>query len=139
TRGKGERPRATTSGDRAHIPRPPERFGRESPLRFRQNVVASDRLGHRRVTNGGYGNGCSSAVVIVRSNGASQWQGGLDVGRRDAAVVRADRGGAPVRGGGHPHPARVPPAQMGGRAADRGYRRGRGVPLRARLPRAPSP
>jgi len=34
-RGKGERPRPTTSGDRAHIPRPPERFGREFPLRFR--------------------------------------------------------------------------------------------------------
>src|SRR5262249_28876332 len=31
-----------------------------------------DRLRHRRVTNGGYGSGCSSAVVIVRSNRASQ-------------------------------------------------------------------
>src|SRR5262249_56366009 len=39
-RGNGERPRPTTSRHRAHILRPPERFGREFPLRFRQNVVA---------------------------------------------------------------------------------------------------
>src|SRR5262249_55612066 len=71
-RGKGERPRPTTSGARAHILRPPERIGREFPLRFRQNVVASSPPRHRRVTNGGYASGCSSAVVVVRSNGASQ-------------------------------------------------------------------
>src|SRR5215472_18412145 len=42
------------------------------------------RHGHRRVTNGGYGSGCSSATVIVLSNGASQCQGGFDVGWRHA-------------------------------------------------------
>src|SRR5947209_2300387 len=80
--------------------------------------------------------GARARPIIVRSDGASQCQGGLDVGWRDAAVVRADRGGAPVRGGGHPHHAGICGAQMGVRAADRVYRCGRCVPLRARLPRA---
>ena len=66
----------------------------------------------------------------------STHQGGLDVGRRDAAVVSVGRGCSAVRGGGHPHHAGISGPQMGLRAADRVYRRGRCVSLRARLPRA---
>src|ERR1700730_2395366 len=56
---------------------------------------------------------------------------GFDVGRGDAAVVRVDGRGAAVRGGGYPHHAGISGAQMGIRAGDRIYRRGRCIPLRA--------
>src|SRR5262249_60838007 len=52
-------------------------------------------------------------------------RGGFDVGRGDAAVVRVDGRGAAIRGHRHPHHAGISGAQMGIRAADRVYRRGR--------------
>jgi hypothetical protein len=45
------------------------------------------------------------------------YQGGLDVGRRDVAVVPADSGIAAVRGGGHSDHAGISGAQMGIRPA----------------------
>src|SRR5262249_43223501 len=56
-------------------------------------------------------------------------QGGLHVGWRDAALVRVDGGVAAVRRDRYPHDAGVAGSQMGIRAADRLYRRGRRVPL----------
>src|SRR5262245_14881356 len=73
-----------------------------------------------------------------RTVAASGCKGGCDVGRRHAALVPAGGGGAHLRGGGHPHHAGIAGTQMGLRAADRIYRSGRRVPLRARLPRAAS-
>jgi len=71
-RGNSKRPRPTTSGDRAHIPRP--RSDLEASFRCDSGKMLwpDGGLRHRRVTGGGYGSGCSSAAVIVRSNGASQ-------------------------------------------------------------------
>src|SRR3981081_425011 len=71
-----------------------------------------------------------------RSRQAFGSQGGLDVGRRDVAVVPADSGVAAVRGGGHSDHAGISGAEMGVCAAHGVYWRSGCVPLRAWLPRA---
>src|SRR5262249_23223648 len=106
---KARRRRTSTPNDVRRsrpYPPPPERFAREFPLRFRQNVVAgwsarSPPRDKRRVWQ---------RLVIVRSNGASQCQGGLDVWRGDVAVVLGDPRGPPVRGALHPPPPPGPPS-----------------------------
>src|SRR5262249_39924865 len=67
-RGKCERPRPTASGDRAHNPRPRSDLDASFRCDSGKMLWPDGGLGHRRVTNGGYGSGSSSFAATARRN-----------------------------------------------------------------------